>query len=221
MSGLVLKDLFCLKKVLRNYLVIIAVYFVISLANPAMLTGLVTVMTVLLCMLSLNCFAFDQACKWDSYGGALPVTRNQTVLARYCTTLVLTAFTAVCYCLLALGMYLAGNYETALGILLSGALCTIAGLLINAINVPLVYQFGPERGRLIFVGLVAILAAVVAAGIMLLTRDSPEADIFVWLVNALEHANFVLAAVVLVLGCIAALLISYGISCAIFRKKDL
>ena len=221
MSGLVLKDLFCLKKVLRNYLVIIAVYFVISLAHPAMLTGLVTVMSVLLCMLSLNCFAFDQACKWDSYGGALPVTRNQTVLARYCTTLVLTAFTAVCYCLLALGMYLVGNHETALGIVLSGALCSIAGLLINAVSMPLVYQFGPERGRLVFVGLVAIIVAATAAGIMVITRNSTDADVFVMLVDALEHMNLILAAVALVLGSIAALLISYGISCAIFRKKDL
>ena len=76
MTGLILKDILILRKTLRSYLLVLIVYAGIAFSGvwSADIVGVLSVVTVM--MIPMNVFAYDQQCKWDTYGLALPVGRT-------------------------------------------------------------------------------------------------------------------------------------------------
>ena len=119
MTGLILKDFLGLRNVLKSYLIILAIYValtVLGVWTPAFTTGFFAVMAA---MLPFTCFNVDHAAKWEPYGAALPVSRNQTVAARYCTLLIMQGAVAVLELVTAGVFWLAGDREAALSTLLA------------------------------------------------------------------------------------------------------
>ena len=73
MIGLIVKDFLILRKTLRTYLLFLAVYVVLAFSgvwSPEFVSGFIMVM---IAVLPMNVFAYDQQSKWDTYCLALPV----------------------------------------------------------------------------------------------------------------------------------------------------
>ena len=157
MSGLIVKDFLILRKTLRSYLLILAIYVAVAFLGywPDSFVG--GFMMVMVAMLPMNVFAYDKQAKWDVYGLSLPVGRTKTVAARYLAVLIMFAASAVLTTVLGVALNIAGRMEEYL---LSCAICVVIAMLINAVMLPLLYKFGPERARIMLFGVMGVIALV-------------------------------------------------------------
>ena len=164
MTGLILKDLLILRKTLRSYLFMLIVYAGVAFTGvwSADIVGVLMVVTVT--MLPMNVFAYDKQAKWDTYGLALPVGRTKTVAARYLCVLLLCLFSVVLTAILGAALYAAGRVEEPVEFLVTCSVMGLMSVLMNAIMLPFLYKFGPERARMMFFGIMGgIVLLVVAA----------------------------------------------------------
>ena len=161
MTGLMLKDFFILRKALRSYLVVAAIYIALAFTgawSPEFIGGFLLVMVS---VLPMNVFAYDKQAKWDVYNLALPVGRTGTVAARYLVTLMLSLGTVAIISILGIVMGAMGRLEEPATYLFTCVVCAMMGVVLNAVLLPLLYKFGPERARIVLYGL---MGAMVGAG---------------------------------------------------------
>ena len=215
MTGLIMKDFLILRKTLRTYLLFIAVYFVLAGAGvwkPQFVAGFVMVM---IAVLPMNVFAFDKQAKWDTYGLALPVGRTRTVAARYLCVLILCLSTVVLECAFGVVMFAAGKLEDVGEYLFTGAACGLIAVLMNAVMLPLLYKFGPERARVVLIGVMGLIGAGVALLLIVVERDSNS----VWL-ESLTSAQTAAIPVIGLLAGLALLAVSFLLSRHFYGLKD-
>ena len=164
MSGLILKDLLILRKTLRSYLFMLIVYAGIAFTGVWSADIVGVLLVVMVVMLPMNVFAYDKQAKWDTYGLALPVGRTKTVAARYLCVLLLCLLSVGLTAILGVMLYAAGRVEEPVEFLVSCSVMGLMSVLVNAIMLPFLYKFGPERARMMFFGIMGgIVLLVVAA----------------------------------------------------------
>ena len=152
MSGLILKDLLILRKSLRSYLFILAIYAGIAFSGVWSADIVGVLMVVVVMIVPMNTFAYDKQAKWDTYGLALPVGRTKTVAARYLCVLLLCVSSVALTALLGAALWAAGRVEEPVEFLVSCSVMGLISILMNAIMLPLLYKFGAERARMMFYG---------------------------------------------------------------------
>ena len=164
MTGLILKDLLILRKTLRSYLFMLIVYVGIAFTGVWSADIVGVLLVVMVVMLPMNVFAYDKQAKWDTYGLALPVGRTKTIAARYLCVLLLCLLSVGLTAILGVMLYAAGRVEEPVEFLVSCSVTGLMAVLVNAIMLPLLYKFGPERARMMFFGIMGgIVLLVVAA----------------------------------------------------------
>ena len=164
MTGLILKDFLILRKTLRSYLFMLVVYVGIAFTWVWSADIVGVLMVVMVVMLPMNVFAYDKQAKWDTYGLALPVGRTKTVAARYVCVLLLCLLSVGLTAILGMMLYAAGRVEEPVEFLVSCSVTGLMAVLVNAIMLPFLYKFGPERARMMFFGIMGgIVLLVVAA----------------------------------------------------------
>lgn len=163
MTGLILKDVLILRKTLRSYLFMMIVYAAIAFTGvwTADIVGVLMVVTVTL--LPMNVFAYDKQCQWDTYGLALPVGRTRTVAARYLCVLLLCVCSVALTALLGAALYAAGRVEEPVEFMVTCSVMGLMSVLVNAIMLPFLYKFGPERARMMFFGIMGGIVLLIAA----------------------------------------------------------
>lgn len=223
MTGFIWKDILCLRKILRSYLVIFAVYALLVATGVWSMNFLIGFLAVMASMLPFTCFNVDHAAKWDTYAVALPVSRGKIVGARYLALLLMMAMGVVIALIVGVGMWIAGRGEEELvTTLLTGLIFLGLGALINAPMLPLVYRFGAERARIIFFALFFGVAGLLS--LWLLPMGGAE-----WLDGIMENPDafyqneyFVtVAALAFVAVCFALLGVSFLISRAIYQRREM
>jgi len=101
-AALVLKDMLVLQKQGRAtlYLLIFFVLYSIVMKTSAFMITMAVVISV---MLPISAFAYDDLAKWDRYALALPITRQNLVLARYVFGLIVACAGGIIGALAVLG----------------------------------------------------------------------------------------------------------------------
>ncbi len=164
MTGLILKDFLILRKTLRSYLFILVVYAGVAFTGVWSADIVGVLMVIMVMMLPMNVFAYDKQAKWDTYGLALPVGRTKTVAARYLCVLLLCLFSVGLTAILGAALYAAGRVEEPVEFLVTCSVMGLMSVLVNAIMLPFLYKFGPERARMMFYGIMGgIVLLIVAA----------------------------------------------------------
>ena len=215
MTGLILKDFLILCKTLRTYLLFILVYLVLAGAGvwkPEFVAGFVAVM---ISVLPMNVFAYDKQARWDTYALALPVGRTKTVAARYLCVLLLCLFTVVLEFVFGVVMFAAGKLEDVGEYLFTGAVFGLMAVLLNAILLPILYKFGPERARIILIGVMGLMGAGVAALVLIIPNDGA-----VWL-ESLGELQIAAIPVIAALAGLALLALSFLLSRHFYGRKDI
>lgn len=213
MIGLVWKDLLVARKTILSYFVFMLFYCgmaVMGMFNITFVTGFLSVMVM---MLPIGAFAYDEQARWDRYAMSMPLGRRAVVGARYLFSLMLALFAAACGLLTCAFLFITKQED------LIENLATIlsslgVGILFAAILLPLCYKVGPERARpfmyvVLFVPIIAIFLAY---------RAGVHIDLS--FLDALPGAVFIGGIALFPLAGLLALGVSYLISCAITAGKE-
>lgn len=163
MTGLILKDFLILRKTLRSYLFMMIVYAAIAFTGVWTADIVGVLMVVMVTLLPMNVFAYDKQCQWDTYGLALPVGRTKTVAARYLCVLLLCLFSVALTAVLGVALYAAGRVEEPVEFMVTCSVMGLMSVLVNAIMLPFLYKFGPERARMMFFGIMGGVVLLIAA----------------------------------------------------------
>ncbi len=162
MTGLILKDFLILRKSLRSYLFMLVVYTAIAFSGVWSADIVGVLMVVIVMLLPMNVFAYDKQCQWDTYGLALPVGRTKTVAARYLCVLLLCLLSVALTSVLGVALFAAGRVEEPVEFMVSCSVMGLISVLVNAIMLPFLYKFGPERARMMFFGILGGCVLLIA-----------------------------------------------------------
>lgn len=151
MSGLILKDFLVLKKTLRYYLFLMAVYAFFALTG-AFTYSIISGFAVMLgAMGPMSAFAYDEQARWDRFAGATPVGRKGVVTARYLFALILLGVGGVIAALVSLGVTWFGKAQVSVWwepLAVSAVICLV-GLLLDGVILPVIFKFGSEKSRVV------------------------------------------------------------------------
>ena len=215
MTGLIWKDFLVMRKALKSYVLLIGVYILLAYLDFFDYSFIITFIQVVLAVLPISAFAYDEQSKWDRYAMSLPLGRSKVVGARYLFVLALTLFTVAMGLAGTALLYLAHQVDP-LEMFVTLMVSTTVGLLIPTILLPLSYKLGAERARpylyaIIFIPIIAVVL-LVKAGVLDMSLLKG--------MDLLAPTALAGGAVLLPLAGLAALGVSYLISCRVAAGKE-
>lgn len=157
MKGLLIKDALLIKKHCIFHLIISAVFFTISVADPSQIFFSYYAVSMA-AVTPITISAYDEQCKWTMYEAILPVSRKQIVLEKYLVSLCIIIPLTVLYSVLSFII----KGENVSDMLLNAALMLLCGVMPPAIILPIIFKFGYLKGRVINFIVIAVIAALIS-----------------------------------------------------------
>lgn len=158
MKGLILKDLYMMKKYCRSYLLIALVFIAISFASnenmffifyPCLLCG----------MIPVNLLGYDERSRWLQYSQAMPYTKGQIVSGKYLIGLgTQIAMLTVIGIAQAIRMSIHKSFQPGEYLILM-MLLLMMSLLASSITLPFMFKLGVEKGRMAYYIMIGIACA--------------------------------------------------------------
>lgn len=210
MTGLILKDFLVLRKTLRTYFLFLIFYFIMALLKLFSPTFITSFVQVILMILPISSFAYDDLAKWDRYAMTLPLGRRAVVRSKYYFVLLMILVAASFSLLSCVVLHLTSNQPLAEN-LSAGVTSLSLGLLAVDLTLPLNYKLGPERTR-------PYLYTIIFIPVILLVLSAKAG----WLDGLEQIPSSVLLPLlglfplIILLG----LPVSYLISCRIVEQKE-
>lgn len=165
MKGLVKYDLMQLAGTSKKSFYLL--YFVGLAAGGVMLGGgtIFSYLAVIIgCMTGVSFFSYESWYHWDNYCAAMPLSNRQIVVSRYISLLITTGCGVLWGIVIWVLAFATGKMDlTWTQWLLSMVQTVLAALLYMEIEIPVMYRFGVERGRIVNILLFIILFAGVSA----------------------------------------------------------
>lgn len=216
MIGLILKDLVNLKRYGRTLAIVIAIYAVMSFINKDA-SMFNSIFTVVLAMITISSYSFDEAAKWDSYALSMPVNRKDIVKSKYYLLLIISALGLGVNLIFSIGINLyigSDNFLKGFEFSLIGAM----GLLfLNSIIIPFITKLGVEKARIIM-----IIVFMLPTGIIYLGMNTLNNGTLIIPKQIIEIGNLILQYkyIIVPIAIIIVLSISYNVSVKIYQKKQ-
>lgn len=208
MKGLLLKDLYMIRKYYKAYFVIAVAFIVISVVSEEN-SFFVFYPFLLFGMIPVNLLGYDEGCHWTQYSGALPYTRAQIVSAKYCLGLggliVIFAASGIAQVVRA---QIGGAYPFKDYIALALTVLTVSTVTAS-VSLPFIFKLGFEKGRIAFFVMIGVACAGVIAAI-----NSAMADL---LMGTKLHGILPFLALI----GIALYALSWYLSIVFFEKREL
>ena len=201
MKGLLVKDFYTLAKQVRFLLLVLVIMSIIPGASMAPFAIVYSV------MLPVTVMGYDERSKWDRYASMLPYSKTSLVISKY----------IVGYICLAIAVSLSVVSEIVFTLVKGEELSTITydgiialgcfALLFLAINLPFMFKFGVEKGRLAFF----VLTEIIVGGVMIISDQINKGRDF----QTLEEYLYILPIVIVILN-----FLSMYISVKIYEKRE-
>ncbi|MEG1678369.1 MAG: ABC-2 transporter permease, partial [Clostridia bacterium] len=152
MKGLLLKDFFVITKQLKLFLIVIPV---MSLFGGGSMAGLAILMGSVLPMTAI---AYDERSKWNEMAVMMPYSKQSLVLSKYLLGYLCMLGAAV---LVLLGHSIAAmvGLQRMQGNITLLMMYLSMGMIFIAINTPILFRFGSEKGRFVFIIAMGLVAA--------------------------------------------------------------
>ena len=219
-NGLVLKDLLQLKSYRRTLIIYILIFVLTGIAQETT-KGVGIMIAVMLTlgfgMFGMAAFNYDEQSKTDRYILTLPLSKNEILISKYVFIISSTIIGAIVGIIASfLIVFIIDKQLPSLYDYINVALGGIFGVgLIEAIQIPCVYKWGAEKGR-IQMFIVAAIIVLLIGGIFFVGQNAninlPGRDIVNAIVNFLP--------IILILATIIIYYISYRVSYRIYKNKD-
>lgn len=220
MRGLLTKEYYLILKTCKSYLLIILPFLLISLVAPE--NGMNFFMfypTLMVSMIPNNLLTSDEKSRWNTYCAALPYRRSQMVSAKYiCTFLLVLGMTLICIIAHLLRMAIVSDVTSEMICQSVSMQLTYfsAGIICPAITLPILYKFGVEKGRPIY--LIAIVVVCILTGSISAISSVSVQNTFSLL--SLPHLPEIITSLLGVL--IAAILFGFSwfLSTVFYKKRE-
>ena len=221
-KGLLKKDLFNLASY-KTSLIIIIVFCGIAIIGTDAINLAPTVICAIVGMISLSTFSYDEISKSNKYILTLPTNRKEIVKEKYILAIGATIFGGLLGILLTILVVNVMNYirtENMINldykILITTALGGIFCIsLLQAIQIPSVFKWGVEKGRIqMFISLFIIIA-VIGGIYFLVTKFNIN-------INIEMLSDFInkFGLIILIALMIVMYFVSYKIAYKIYRNKE-
>lgn len=209
MKGLLLKDWYLAREYCRAFAFIVVIFLVVSFwasSNVFYISYPVVIMS----MIPVTLIASDEKEKWNIYSGVLPYTKKQLVISKYLIGFLAVAVTVVLVEMVQAGrMMYTASFDMEV-LLLSFVMLGTVGLLVPMIVLPLIFKFGAEKGRILYMGVIMIFCF----GCIALMKEENVA-------RFLAHMNSGASLVMI----FAAVLVLYVASClfsiALYKRREM
>ena len=207
MKGLILKDIYNLRKHGRTMLLLAAAYsfMIFMTGNAEVFLGTVVIMFAATSIASLS---YDSQSGWDTYVSTLPVSRSDVVMSKYILSYLFALAGGLIALLIGWINGIIKNSGNFFEMLVSAYVMFSIAIVFVSVLLPLIYKFGVERSRIIIIAAVAIpvvaVFAIVKTGVATMPNDQMVTRI-------LFLSPFILAICVV---------LSYAISNMVYRKKE-
>lgn len=221
-KGLLKKDLYNLASYKTTLIIVVLVCGIAIIGTDAIYWGSV-VIGIIVGMISLSTFSYDEMSKSNKYILTLPVTRKEIVLEKYVLAIGATILGGILGFIVTLLVGNVMNYlrpDNLIDINIETLLATSVGgmfgiSLIQSIQIPSIFKWGAEKGRIQMFIVLFVLVIIGAIAGFLLKQAGLSVDI-----EKLENIlnNFGLVALIL-LSCLMYF-ISYKISYKIYKNKE-
>ena len=202
MKSLLLKDFIAMKKCARLMAVILIFYIALFGLLIKDITVVSLVLTIIMTVMPTATFSYDELCKWDTFALSLPVRKKDIVLSKYIFTFICAGFGSA-FSLLLCFIFQNVTQES----LLQVYFCLFYALFCTAIILPLLYLLGSVKARLLTI-IIYLLPAFLFS--FLVKTSSIQ----------ISTAAFFSFTAISPLLLIIFLIMSYVISCWIFRRKE-
>ena len=200
MKGLLIKDWKTLLKQTKVMLVIVVVFACI----PG--TYMAAFALFYAAMLPITALAYDERAKWDELAAMMPYTAKAIVGSKYVLGLTLVLPVLALSMLSRLLVHSTPIVsEDTMSLLITAEL----SLILMAIDLPFMFHFGVEKGRMIYIVLTCVF---VITGV---TYADKLADAL----NGIETAMVTTVPLLLLAAAVIALLLSYLISVRVYRAR--
>ncbi|HIT19276.1 MAG TPA: ABC-2 transporter permease [Candidatus Fimivivens faecavium] len=207
MKGLLIKELRNILRYAKTLLILLVFYAALSFTwgggQGSFLGGMIVMLVLIM---SITSFSYDDLCKWDRYALTLPLTRREIVRSKYLFAMILLGAGLLLSLAAGVGFSLAGGGEDLVETLASTAGSLIAALFLTSVMIPLIYRFGTEKSRLMLFA-VAVL---------------PTAALFLLYQSGVTITEQALKAALIAAVPVSVVLfyLSYRVSAAIYERKE-
>lgn len=210
MKGLIVKDLLTLKPQLNIIIVLLIMYTVMAVSSNEG-PEIFMMVAIIFNMIAVTNFSqCDEVCDWDTFGGALPVGRKKTVIARYLSDLSIIGITLVMILAVQILVFISGKRVMQL----SYFTFTISiGLFTSAVVNPVLYKFGYKKSRFVIV-IICLIPSLIILMFNKLNFNPTNTAIPTFSLISLNTIVFLLFGV-----CFIFYIISILVSILIYQKK--
>ena len=221
-KGLLKKDLYNLASYKTTLIIVVLFCGMAIIGTDAIYWGSI-VIGMIVGMISLSTFSYDEMAKSNRYILTLPVTRKEIVLEKYILAIGATILGSLLGFVLTLLIGNIMNYvrpDKVIDISIDTLLATTIGgffgvSLIEAIQIPSIFKWGAEKGR-IQMFIVIFVLAIIGVGVGFLIEKSGLSVDIAKLESALKNFGLI----ILVLLSFILYFISYKISYKIYKYKE-
>lgn len=216
-KGLIVKDLLNLSHYKFSLLIIIVVFIGLGVSSKSSLTFMPIMLMTAIGMIGLSTFSYDEISKADKYLLTFPTNKKEMVKAKYILIIGMIIIGAIVSIIVTYGInYIVYSEIPDIEPILTMVLGGVFGIsLVEAIQIPSVYKWGAEKGRIQMFVLVFALIVVIAGVGFLIIKSGINIDI--QQVNNIinKYGLIILAAFMIVM-----YFISYKISYKIYSNKE-
>ena len=220
-KGLLLKDLAQLRGYRKNIIIMLVLYL-LAMIPGAMEEGLdVTSQSMIILVfgiIGITTFNYDESSKTDRYLLTMPLTKNEIVLEKYILSVVTTIIGAIITFLVSItiNFIISKNFSSLLPLTLSVAGGFLGVSVLVSFQIPCIYRWGAERGRIQAMILMAISVGILTAASVLLGNN-----IMSHIGNdATSSMIFHLLPVICIVVALIVYWVSYHISLKQFHKRE-
>ena len=221
-KGLLKKDLYNLYSY-KASLVIILLFCGIAIIGTGQINFGPIIVCVILGMISLATFSYDEIAKSNKFILTFPTSKKEIVKEKYILAIGATILGGIIGILLTIIVANVLNYfrpDNLINIDYENLITTTIGgmwgiSLIQAIQIPSIYKWGAEKGRIqMFVLFFAIIVVVAGIG-FLISKTAFNIDI-----ETINNFFNQFGLILLILLMIIMYFVSYKISCKIYNSKE-
>ncbi len=216
MIGLILKDFINLKKNAKVFAILAVLYgFMAFTTSDASFFS--SMFTMLIAILTLSVYSYDELAKWDVYALTMPVSREDIVRGKYIIMLLLTLLGGMIGTVSTIVIKIIQQDNHLMSGVQSSWLGGAVVILFYSIALPFITKLGVEKARFIFFAIYLIPFAIIYfIGNAVETGDFVIPEQLIRLAEKLVQNGAILALLVLLF----ALVVSYTISVSVYRKKE-
>lgn len=206
MKGLILKDLFSIKKSLTISAALVVFYIVWSVLTDINFAGIVAAVSV---VMGISTFSYDEYNHWDKIAMSMPLSPKDIITGKFLVVMILGGLAGVMGIVISFvsSLFLSdvNIVEDIFGIMV----VAVVSCVICFITIPFIIKFGVERAKIVFM---LFFAGIACAGFIFSGNEDSATDM-----SAVSDGMII--AVILAASVVISL-IAYFISVKFYSDKE-